>query len=85
MAKELICKRHEKVIKTLESIRSTIQSTLKYDSEVAEVLAELLNNIDSDLWDCIDEIDEARKSGQKMEDRLSQYREAVEGLGFIKN
>ena len=85
MSKELICKRHEKVIKKLEYIRNTIQSTLKYDSEVAEVLADLLNNIDGDLWDCIYEIDEARKSGQKMEDRLMQYRTSIEGLGFSKD
>jgi archaellum component FlaC len=85
MAKELICKRHEKVIEKLKSIRENIEYTLKYDSEVAEVLAELLKNIDGDLYDCIDEIEEARESGQKMEDRLRKYKETIEDLGFTRN
>ena len=49
MSKELICNRHEKVIKILETIRETIQTTLRYDNGNAEALEELLNNIDNDL------------------------------------
>lgn len=82
MSKELICKRHEKVIKILETIREAIQTTLRYDNGNAEALKELLNNIDSDLWDCIYEIEKAKESGQSMEDRLRIYRETIEGLGF---
>lgn len=84
MSKDYICNRHDKVLKNLSKTRDNIRSTLRHHSEDAETLYSLLDNIDSVLYDCIDEIENAKESGQHMEDRLSEYRKAIENLGFSR-
>jgi Mg2+ and Co2+ transporter CorA len=79
---KLICQRHDDIIKTLKTIRNEIQKSLKYDRDNAEVLVDLLDDIDTDLYNCIDEIEEAKDSGEKMENRLTLYRNTIEDLGF---
>lgn len=85
MKREYICQKHDYVLKLLTDIRNNISATIKYYSDDTVELISLLDNIDSDLYDVIYEIDEAKECGKKMEARLSKYREAIENLGFIRN
>ena len=85
MERKYICQKHDYVLKLLSDIRYSISTTIRnYDND-AEELISLLENIDSDLYDVVYEIEEARECGEKMEARLSKYRGAIEDLGFIRN
>jgi predicted Zn-ribbon and HTH transcriptional regulator len=84
---EYICHRHDKVIKILDRTRDDIRSVLRYknsDTDIEE-LYDFIDNIDSILYDAISEVEEAKNSGERMEARLSRYREAIEDLGFTRN
>lgn len=85
MKRKYICEKHDHVLKLLTDIRGNISATIKYYSDDTVELISLLDNINSDLYDVIYEIDEAKECGEKMEARLSKYREAIENLGFIRN
>lgn len=82
MSRNYICERHDYAIKILERVRSSISKALKYDKDNAEELADLLDYIDSDLYDVIDEVNEAKEMGIRMETRLCKYRDVIEDLGF---
>ena len=81
----VICKRHDEVTRDMEDMSRNIRSTLRRYSEDTDSLVELLDDIDSSLCDWIHKIEEAKESGQKMEDRLKEYRDAIEGLGFNRD
>ena len=85
MEREYICQKHDYVLKLLSDIRYSISTTIRNYSNDVEELISLLENIDSDLYDVVYEIEEARECGEKMEARLSKYRDAIEDLGFIRN
>ena len=91
---ELICNVHDEsmgkiekieeyaqaAIKTLEGVKwSTDDEDLKSEIEVA------IDNIEDIIYDsstCIDDIKTAKEMGQKMEDRLRDYHDTLESLGF---
>ena len=85
MGRKYICQKHDYVLKLLSNIRYNISTTIRNYSDDVEELILLLENIDSDLYDAVYEIEEARECGEKMEVRLSKYRDAIEDLGFIRN
>lgn len=85
MEREYICQKHDYVLKLLLDIRYSISTTIRNYSNDVEELISLLENIDNDLYDVVYEIEEARECGEKMEARLSKYRDAIEDLGFIRN
>lgn len=82
MGRKYICERHDFALNKLHRIRYDISSTLKLNKDNAEALAELLNDIDSELYDVVDEIEQAKESGISMEARLGKYKDAIEDLGF---
>lgn len=82
MSRNYICERHDYALNVLEKVRGNISKALKYNKDNAEELADLLDYIDSDLYDVIDEIGGAKEMGIRMEDRLAKYRTAIEDLGF---
>ncbi len=77
-----ICDMHEKSIDVLEELTEDLHITKgMHDIE------ELENMIHDAVWhlkDIIDLIKIAKEKGQSMEDRLYLYRDAIEGLGFIR-
>lgn len=85
MEREYICQKHDYVFKLLSDMRYKISATIRNYSDDIVGLVSLLDNINDDLYDVIYEIEEAKECGEKMESRLGKYREAIEGLGFIRN
>lgn len=85
----MICKNHDDAVKKVDYIRRVIrdaEKAYKYsDNEEVKELLDILSDIDSEIDDIADEVLDAKESGQKMEDRLREYREAIEGLGFVRN
>jgi len=65
-----------------DRIKYDISSALKFNKDNAEALVELLDYIDSELYDVVDEIEQAKESGISMEARLEKYKDAIEDLGF---
>lgn len=82
MSRKYICERHDFALNKLHRIRYNISSALKLNKDNTEALAELLDDIDGDLYDVIDEIEEAKESGISMEARLKKYKDTIEDLGF---
>ena len=82
---KLICHRHDYAIKAINKIRNNISRTLRFSKDDTEELVNLLDDIDYELYTIIDEIEEAKTSGQKMEDRLQEYKSTIESLGFIRD
>lgn len=85
MSRNYICQRHDYALNLLHKIRNEISKNLKYNRDNAEELADVLDNIDSDLYDVVDEIESAKEMGERMEHRLCEYKDAIEGLGFSRN
>lgn len=77
-----ICERHDFALNKLHRIKYDISSALKFNKDNAEALVELLDYIDSELYDVVDEIEQAKESGISMEARLEKYKDAIEDLGF---
>lgn len=84
MSKRNICDVHDDIIKECGSIIKDINNTRSSDS--AE---DLYNTLDNIRWQLdsyiISYAEEAMEYGQSMEDRLKEYRDAIEGLGFIRS
>lgn len=85
MARELICHNHDSIIRGLTKILGKIYQGLRYSSDNAEELCLMLQDIEWEVGNAIDEAEIAKKSGQAMEDRLSEYKSAIEDLGFVRN
>lgn len=85
MARQLICHTHDSIIKGLNNVLGSISSGLRCSSDNAEELCSILQDIEWEISNAISETEEAKKSGQAMEDRLSEYKSAIEDLGFTKN
>ena len=83
MSKELICYTHDKIIEKINRIRKDIERTLKCNSDDIEELKSTLEDIGWELnYNIIDLVEEAKESGQSMENRLIEYKDAIIGLGF---
>jgi|GEM_PF-4899388 len=82
MSRNYICERHDYCLKNLSRVRDEISRGIKFNKDDVEALVDLLDSIDSDIYDIIDEIECVKEMGIKMETRLSNYRMAIEDLGF---
>lgn len=51
MSRKYICERHDFALNKLHRIRYDISSTLKLNKDNAKALAELVDDIDSELYD----------------------------------
>lgn len=73
----LICTVHDKIIK----LANTIEHFNVRDFDTVE---DALDEIQSIAWDIRDEAETAKEMGQNMEDRLREYYDAIESLGFTR-
>lgn len=83
-----ICQKHDSALKSVKNIHQIINNAARGyrytdNSEVKELLS-VLDDIDSEVNDIESEVLDAKESGQKMEDRLKEYRNAIEDLGFTR-
>lgn len=83
MSKELICHTHDEILEKINRIRNDIDKTLRYDSDNIDELRGTLEDIHWELnYNIIDLVEEAKESGQSMENRLIEYKDAIVKLGF---
>lgn len=78
-----ICDIHEKMIYLLEELIENVSSVTGTYNTVEE-LESIISNMTYEIKDITDLIKIAKEKGQSMEDRLYLYRDAIEGLGFIR-
>lgn len=78
-----ICDIHEKMIDLLEELIESVSSVTGTYNTVEE-LEYIISDMTYELKDITNLIKIAKEKGQSMEDRLYLYREAIEGLGFIR-
>ena len=69
--KRKICFAHDEIIKLASDLQ------IELEGDVAKKIIQKLKKIEAVA-------EEAKEYGQSMEDRLSEYREAIEGLGFYR-
>jgi len=85
MANPTICSRHDDIIKLAADIKSHQYESFK-NTEDAEALLTEIENLLYDIGyianEIISEAKQAKESGQNMEDRLCEYKVAIEDLGF---
>lgn len=83
MSKRNICDVHNDIIKECNSITKDISKCRATDPP--EDLYDVLDNIRWQLENyVISYTEEAKEYGQSMENRMSDYRNAIEGLGFVR-
>jgi hypothetical protein len=85
MIKENICSYHGDIILLAKKIKNinTISYTNQEDPlKALEDILILIHEIKQDASQIYELTKLAKKRGQRMEDRLRLYREAIEGLGF---
>jgi hypothetical protein len=86
MAKgDLICGKHDEALKLLDRLQEYINDGLRYADNKESKEHEALEDLDYYLCDVVDLIQEAKTMGQNMENRLKEYRESIEDLGFVRN
>jgi indole-3-glycerol phosphate synthase len=72
---DLICHKHDKIIKLANQIEG-------YRERDFDSVKDTLDTIQSLAWDIRYLAEEAKESGISMENRLQEYHNAIEGLGF---
>jgi hypothetical protein len=83
MAKgDLICDKHNEALKLLEKLQGYINDGLRYGENKESKEYGALEDLDYYLSDIVWLIEEAKTMGQSMENRLKEYRESIESLGF---
>lgn len=89
--RKIICNIHDNIYKTADKAISNIPKHFKYSDMNEEELYEMCSNMENIiddlkyiLMDIKDLAEDAKECGQSMEDRLKDYRDAIEGLGFIR-
>ena len=76
-----ICSRHDGIIRLAKKIEDYKWTRIDNIEEAEKILYELAD-IASDIRI---EVEQAKESGQKMEDRMSDYKSTIEGLGFVRD
>lgn len=91
---DLICNVHEDAISTLGKIEEYAKAAIKtldsakWNTEDIDLKSEIeraISDVEDVIYDsstCIDDIKTAKEMGQKMEDRLREYHDTLESLGF---
>ena len=91
---ELICNVHDESMSKIEKIEEYAQAAIKTlegvkwstdDEDLKSEIEDAIDNIGDIIYDsstCIDDIKTAKEMGQKMEDRLRDYHDTLESLGF---
>lgn len=91
---ELICNVHDETISKLGKIEEYAKAAIKIlesvqwsvdDDGLKSEIEDAMDNMEEVIWDsstCIDDIKTAKEMGQKMEDRLRDYHDTLESLGF---
>jgi DnaJ-domain-containing protein 1 len=74
-----ICGKHDGILERVKKIEKMMR---RYDSLDESELRDLVSDIEFEVGYIEDDAEQAKVMGQKMEDRLSKYRNAIEGLGF---
>lgn len=94
---DLICNVHEDIINKLDTMKDFVKSSIetlewvKWDTEDKDLKDEIdraisdIEDITYYISDCIDDITTAKDMGQKMEDRLREYHNVIESLGFKRD
>jgi hypothetical protein len=77
MNKRIICQLHDEIMKKAQTIE-------RYKERDFDTVEDVLNEVQSLAWDIVGLAETAKVRGQAMEDRLSDYRSTIEGLGFTK-
>lgn len=92
MAKELICNIHDDIWRKADKAIKDVPRFFPYSNMNEEELYEMCGNMESyidDLKYALEDIMQLAKTakdmGQSMENRLKEYRDAIEGLGFERN
>lgn len=92
MAKELICNIHDDIWRKADKAIKDVPRYFSYRDLNEEELYEMCENMESyidDLKYALEDImqlaEAAKDMGQSMENRLKEYRDAIEGLGFERN
>lgn len=84
MSKRNICDVHKDIVNECNSIIKDINRCSKNDSQ-----EELYNLIDNIRWQLdnyvVSYAVEALEYGQSMENRMRDYKDAIEGLGFVRD
>lgn len=75
MSKKNICDIHD-------SIQKSVNEMYKIKPDYYDTPEELFEEVKNYLYYIDQDISEARDAGQSMENRLSEYRNAIEDLGF---
>lgn len=91
-SKELICNIHDDIWKKANRVINNVPRFFPYSNlnkeELYDMCAEMESHID-DLRYALEDIMQlakmAKDMGQSMEDRLKDYRDAIEGLGFERS
>lgn len=83
-----ICEKHDSALKSVKNIHQIINGAARGyrytdNNEVKELLS-ILNDIGSEVDYIESDVFDAKEMGQKMEDRLKEYRGAIENLGFTR-
>lgn len=82
--KRAICSVHDDIIKECNSLIKDIDRCGVNDSS-----DDLYNTLDNIRWQLdnyiISYAEEAKEYGQTMENRLRNYKDTIEGLGFVRN
>jgi len=77
-----ICNLHDEIIKRADEITKLDRRiSIENPEDLLERL-EIAIQLASDIYDYASD---AKIAGRKMEDRLKNYRDAIESLGFIRN
>lgn len=94
---ELICNVHEDTISKLDKIEDYAKSAIRTlrdakwnteDSDLKDEMDYAISDMEDVIYDvstCIDNIRTAKEMGQKMEDRLREYHDTIECLGFKRD
>ena len=85
MANPTICSRHDDIIKLAKEIESHQYERFRNTDDAEALLTDIENllwNIGHMAAEIISETKLAKESGQNMEDRLCEYKSAIEDLGF---
>lgn len=92
MDKELICNIHDDIWRKADKAIKDVPRYFNYRDLNEEELYEMCENMESyidDLKYALEDImqlaETAKDMGQSMENRLKEYRDAIEGLGFERN
>ena len=84
MSKRNICEVHNLILKECDSLLKDINKCRVTDEP--EDLYDVLDNMRYEIETYIvSYTEEAKEYGQSMENRMSDYRNAIEGLGFVRD